>query len=810
MAAQGPTKRTPRRRRILAAVIAATLAGITAPTLPAAADTPAVAARPTGLRVTAAAHDQITIAWDDPGDASITGYQVLRRLRDSYQIGRFDIIAADTATAGTVFTDTDVTASTRYVYRVKAINAVGISAQSTFLRARSPPPPPSDNNPDNGDDNSGAVTPDTAIIRSDIPHPDKLTGDETDFVRSTVFVDPPLLVSSMQTVVAADFGRYGDVGLASANSDPKSMWSDGTTLWVGDDADEKVYGYELAGGSRVSSKDIAGVTAQAVIVTGFGDRLWTGDEANPGADNEHPHAYAYDLPGLARSSGHDFALRRIVGSDFVGATSNRAMTSDGNHLWVADTTEVVQAFALFDDPETAGDDTGAKDTDADIDFDDNGDGFAPYGIFTDGETVWGVERANSTARAISLADGERVAALEFELHADNDHPRAIWSNGVTMFVLDDDDNKIYTYRIGVPEVLGVPVGGVAHVSAGGYHSCALSGTDADTEVTCSGGYASLGSDAAVPSAGSSRHYETVTAGGFHSCALLDNGTVKCWGNNKYGQAPADRSHTDTTLEYISVDAGVWHTCAVVSDGSLDCWGRNDDTQLDAPELGTGLEWIQVSAGGYLAGIRTDEGSSHSRTCGLVIDGTVRCWGDVSFALDQVPPAGGSHFYTLVSVGGAQACATRSDGALVCWGDPAPLRGAGDLGTAPQIDCDTDSASSDDGSAQRCRAVIFSPTGRGWDSVSVGVWHSCGTTGGEMFCWGNRTWFDDSGKAHHHPQHDPLWAYNAPRSAQPDNARHASAGYWHTCWTYGTETAPKVICTGDNGLRQARWKKKSLG
>ncbi|WP_423918722.1 fibronectin type III domain-containing protein [Candidatus Poriferisodalis sp.] len=113
----------------------------------AAADQPAgIPARPTGLRVTSEAHDAITIAWDDPGDTSITGYQILRRLRDVYEVGRFDIIAPDTATAGTVFTDTDVTASTRYVYRVKAVNAAGISALSTFLRARTPP---SDNNPDN-------------------------------------------------------------------------------------------------------------------------------------------------------------------------------------------------------------------------------------------------------------------------------------------------------------------------------------------------------------------------------------------------------------------------------------------------------------------------------------------------------------------------------------------------------------------------------------------------------------------------------------------------------------------------------------
>ncbi|WP_423919395.1 hypothetical protein [Candidatus Poriferisodalis sp.] len=159
---------------------------------------------------------------------------------------------------------------------------------------------------------------------------------------------------------------------------------------------------------------------------------------------------------------------------------------------------------------------------------------------------------------------------------------------------------------------------------------------------CSGGDGPLGSDAVVPGAGSGRHYEMVSADGFHSCALLDDGAAKCWGNNRFGQAPADRSHNDTNLGYVSVDAGVWHTCAVVDDGSLDYWGRNDDGQLDAPALEGGREWIQASAGGYLGGISTNGALSHSRTCGLVIDGTVRCWGDTPHGLDEVPHAKHGH------------------------------------------------------------------------------------------------------------------------------------------------------------------------
>ena len=141
------------RRRSLLAVAALIAVAAVAPAVPAAAEPAAsVAAKPTGLHVASAAHDSITIAWDDPGDATISGYRILRRLRDTYEVGRFDTIAVNTGTADTTYTDTDVTAETRYVYRVKAINPAGTSKQSTFLRARTSPPPPSDNN--NGDDSN--------------------------------------------------------------------------------------------------------------------------------------------------------------------------------------------------------------------------------------------------------------------------------------------------------------------------------------------------------------------------------------------------------------------------------------------------------------------------------------------------------------------------------------------------------------------------------------------------------------------------------------------------------------------------------
>ena len=88
--------------------------------------------QPTGLSAQAS-HDEIVLTWDDPGDASITGYVILRRNRDTDAVGQFTTLVADTETAATTYTDDTVEAETPYTYRIKAINAAGTSERSRWV-----------------------------------------------------------------------------------------------------------------------------------------------------------------------------------------------------------------------------------------------------------------------------------------------------------------------------------------------------------------------------------------------------------------------------------------------------------------------------------------------------------------------------------------------------------------------------------------------------------------------------------------------------------------------------------------------------
>lgn len=96
--------------------------------------------------------------------------------------------------------------------------------------------------------------------------------------------------------------------------------------------------------------------------------------------------------------------------------------------------------------------------------------------------------------------------------------------------------------------------------------------------------------------GTGRSAVKVTAGIQHICALLDDGGVKCWGNNSYGQLglgdnfprgthPGQMGDLlpevdlGTKRKAIDVSAGTVHTCALLDDHTVKCWGENGSGRL---------------------------------------------------------------------------------------------------------------------------------------------------------------------------------------------------------------------------------------
>ena len=98
--------------------------------------------KPTGL-ITAASHDTVLLSWTDPGDDTITGYQVLR----GPDADNLAVLADNTGSTSVSYTDETASAETSYAYAVKARNAGGLSPRSEAVTVTTLAPPAEDEPP---------------------------------------------------------------------------------------------------------------------------------------------------------------------------------------------------------------------------------------------------------------------------------------------------------------------------------------------------------------------------------------------------------------------------------------------------------------------------------------------------------------------------------------------------------------------------------------------------------------------------------------------------------------------------------------
>tara|TARA_B100000315_G_C14553231_1_gene576871 strand:- start:321 stop:1973 length:1653 start_codon:yes stop_codon:yes gene_type:complete len=206
--------------------------------------------------------------------------------------------------------------------------------------------------------------------------------------------------------------------------------------------------------------------------------------------------------------------------------------------------------------------------------------------------------------------------------------------------------------------------------------------------------------------GTDRTAIAISAGGTHNCALLDNGAVKCWGNNFYGQLGIDNTTTmgDNTGEMAqltginlgtdrtakSIATGWAHTCVVLDNGAAKCWGENTYGQLgidNNTHMGDGSGEMALLPIINLGTNRTATAISagYSHTCALLDDASVKCWGknnngqlgidnttdmgDDTGEMASLPSInlGTDRTATAIAAGSYHSCAKLDNGAVKCWG-----------------------------------------------------------------------------------------------------------------------------------------------
>ena len=289
-------------------------------------------------------------------------------------------------------------------------------------------------------------------------------------------------------------------------------------------------------------------------------------------------------------------------------------------------------------------------------------------------------------------------------------------------------------------------------------------------VCCLLGVAVLAFPAHAERAGSeirSVQHGFLDAGGSHSCAVLDNGAVRCWGFGNEGRLGYGNFFTigddesPATAGPVSlgpgragraVAAGTAHSCAVLDDGSVRCWGEGDNGRLGYGNTDDIGDNEAPSSGGPvdLGGGRTARAitAGHEHTCALLDDATVRCWGRgaqgrLGYGLaetigdDEAPGSrgpvdlGAGRTARAVAAGFSHTCAVLDDGSVRCWGNGF----WGQLGYGNRENVG-------DSEAPGSVAPVDLGPGRTARAITAGGDHTCALLdNGSVRCWGRA----DNGK-----------------------------------------------------------------
>ncbi len=306
------------------------------------------------------------------------------------------------------------------------------------------------------------------------------------------------------------------------------------------------------------------------------------------------------------------------------------------------------------------------------------------------------------------------------------------------------------------------------------HSCAVLGTGS---LRCWGendngelGYGNtndigdteLPSTAGPVSLGAGRTATAVATGYNHTCVILDNGSVRCWGEGStgalgYGNATdIGDNELPSAVGTVSIGAGRtavaiaaggYHTCVILDTGAVRCWGfagtagvlgYGSTQTIGDNELPSSVGTVNLGSGRTAVAISANDRA----TCAILDTGNVRCWGSNSAGVtgnyttvgavgdDETPATvpvlelGNGRTATAISVGYDHTCVVLDNGRIRCWGQ----NGSGRLGFPGSSVIGDNEAPSE--------AQLVDLSGRRAISVDTAVIHTCAVLeSAEVRCWG---------------------------------------------------------------------------
>ncbi|MEO6703601.1 MAG: chromosome condensation regulator RCC1 [Jatrophihabitantaceae bacterium] len=279
------------------------------------------------------------------------------------------------------------------------------------------------------------------------------------------------------------------------------------------------------------------------------------------------------------------------------------------------------------------------------------------------------------------------------------------------------------------------------------------------------------------------------AGAVHTCATLADNSLRCWGNNQYGQlgdgnfvgSPKPVDVTGLTADPALTLSRAVHNCSLLSTGSVECWAMNIYGQLGNGTFTNSSKAIPVK--GLTGAVRLlAVGGDH--TCVTYqADDTTWCWGqnkygelgDGTLTVASTKPVQvkGMPSPPVKMIAGLwHTCAILKDGTTWCWG----FNGEGQLGIGTQ--------SLASPKPVQVKGLPSTPT-----QLVLGLFHTCALVqDGSTWCWGE-------GKYGQLGNGSTKLAVKPTRVVGlPSNPTQIYAGGFHTCATFADGT---MSCWGQN-------------
>jgi alpha-tubulin suppressor-like RCC1 family protein len=333
---------------------------------------------------------------------------------------------------------------------------------------------------------------------------------------------------------------------------------------------------------------------------------------------------------------------------------------------------------------------------------------------------------------------------------------------------------------------------VSSISAGERSACSLKNGSAycwgSNENGNLGDNSLISSDTPVQVVGLSTGVSDISSSDTHACAVV-NGAAKCWGSNNNGALGNGTSGgyvmspvqvNGLTAGVVQVVTGKEFSCALINDGTVKCWGVNTFGQLGNASNTSANTPVPVNSLTGVTAISTSNYSGH--VCSVNGSGNVYCWGNnsngqlgVGNTIHSNTPVfvSGVSGATKVSVSNAHTCAVSNSGSAYCWG----YNAFGQLGNSTNTNSST--------------PVTVSTLSVGVLSISAGYYYSCAVmTSGALKCWGR----NDSGQLGNATFADT----NSPVQTFGSGVSSVSGGRFSACATMNTGEAR---CWGSNEYGQ---------